>query len=581
MIGSKLGPYQIREEVGRGGMATVYRAYQPTVDRDVAIKVITAAITARADAVQRFQREARLIARLEHPHILPVYDFDGGHAPPYIVMRYLDGGTLKAILKQGLLPPAEIAFLLGQIGAALDYAHRQGIIHRDVKPSNIMIDREGNAFVTDFGLARMVDVGGAGKQITKTGMVMGTPDYMSPEQALGESEIDHRADIYALGVIFYQMLTGELPFRAETAMAVLVQHMQAPVPAATAHNPDLPPVVDGVIATALAKSPAERHTSIVDFVAAATAALGQSPGGSPGQLRQAAADSIVLRRLAPDAAPKRDTQTPSEQNKTVTALSAGAADLSEIIEEERGPEAARAAVASLWQAAAKIVEERGGAVVSRGDDALLAVWGAETAREDDPEQAVRAALDIQAAVPSEAIPLQIGIHTGLALISPAGDSGSYSATGTTISLTHRLMQTAYESILITHNVYSQVRGIFDVQADAPLKLRRGRGTIPTYRVLAAKPRAFRLATRGVEGVETQMVGRAAELTALQNAFLDAVEESETQLITLTGEAGIGKSRLLYEFNNWAELRPERFFWLNGRATPEMSPPPETGTRIVS
>ncbi|MDX1993060.1 MAG: serine/threonine-protein kinase [bacterium] len=149
------GAYEIIEEIGKGGMATVYRARQSSVERDVAIKVIKGSIKEDPDAIQRFQREARVIARLEHPHILPIYDFDGAHEPPYIVMRYLDGGTLKDVMKQGLLPPAEVAYLIQQVASALDYAHRQGIIHRDIKPSNILIDREGNAFVSDLGIARI------------------------------------------------------------------------------------------------------------------------------------------------------------------------------------------------------------------------------------------------------------------------------------------------------------------------------------------------------------------------------------------------------------------------------------------
>lgn len=155
LISEHLGPYRILAEAGKGGMATVYRARQTSVERDVAIKVILKGIAGDSDAVQRFQREARLIARLEHPHILPVYDFDGSHEPPYIVMRYLDGGTLKDVMTQGLLPHDEVAYLMWQVCSALDYAHRQGITHRDVKPSNILIDREGNAFVTDFGIARL------------------------------------------------------------------------------------------------------------------------------------------------------------------------------------------------------------------------------------------------------------------------------------------------------------------------------------------------------------------------------------------------------------------------------------------
>src|SRR5262249_9008288 len=153
---------------------------------------------------ERFRREARLIARLEHPHLLPVYDFDGDHEPPYIVMRYLEGGTLKQVMEQGELPHGEMLYMLGQVSAALDYAYRQGVVHRELKPSNVMIDREGNAFVTDFGIARVSSqdgnaASGAKQGLTDPGILVGTPSYMSPEQARGQSDVDASADIYSLG----------------------------------------------------------------------------------------------------------------------------------------------------------------------------------------------------------------------------------------------------------------------------------------------------------------------------------------------------------------------------------------------
>src|SRR5215471_6045471 len=177
MIGKKLRAYKITEEIGSGGMATVYRAYQPSMDRHVAIKVIRSSILHEPTLKERFRREARLIARLEHPHLLPVYDFDGDHEPPYIVMRYLEGGTLKQVMEHGHLPHDEMLYLLGQVAAALDYAHRQGVIHRDLKPSNVMIDREGNAFVTDFGIARSASTPGQ-ENLTDPGNLVGTPAYM-------------------------------------------------------------------------------------------------------------------------------------------------------------------------------------------------------------------------------------------------------------------------------------------------------------------------------------------------------------------------------------------------------------------
>ncbi len=576
-MNSTIGSYQILEEVGKGGMAVVYRAYQPSIDREVAIKVITQGMAHNPESIQRFQREARLIARLEHPHILPVYDFDGGHEPPYIVMRYLDSGTLDDILGQEPLPPADVLFLLRQIGSALDYAHRQGIIHRDIKPSNIMVDREGNAFVTDFGLGRMVG-GSEQQQLTASGAIMGTPNYMSPEQAQGLSNIDHRTDIYALGVILFQMLSRTLPFQAESPVGVIMKHLTEPTPSILTYRPDLPPQMDNVIKRALAKAPAERYPSVAALVEALTAVMGQN--SNPYHLRQAIADSTILRW---QGSRTDDSRPPSEQHKMVTILYAGAMDYVELVAEEKGPAAARQAIERLWDTTTTIIQDHAGQVVSRSEENLLALWGAETSRENDVEQAIRAALALQVALREQAgdllvgesddyVPLNIGLHTGLTLLAPSAD-GSISASGATISLTNRLMQQAEGIILISCETYRQARGIFDFSEDVPLKLRRSQATIPTYRVLAAKARVFHVETRGVEGIETRLVGREAELKTLQNAYLEALEEVETQVVTLISEVGLGKSRLLYEFSNWADLRPEIFWVLRGRATPEMTARP--------
>ncbi|MCC7448617.1 MAG: protein kinase [Anaerolineae bacterium] len=288
MIGSKLGPYELLEEIGRGGMATVFRAYQPNVDRFVAVKVIHRSISMESKALERFTREARLVAKLEHPHILPVYDYNGQNDPPYIVMRYLPTGTLKDILERGKLPFHEVVFLLGQIGSALDYAHRQGVIHRDIKPSNIMVDADGNAFLTDFGIARIME---GAEGLTGSGMAIGTPGYMAPEQGLGVP-IDPRADIYSLGVMAYEMLTGKVPFSAETPMAVILKHINDPVPSATTVNPDLPFAVDRVIEKAMAKRPEERYQNASELTRALSAAVGPAEETRPRYLQTVAEMTI-------------------------------------------------------------------------------------------------------------------------------------------------------------------------------------------------------------------------------------------------------------------------------------------------
>jgi serine/threonine-protein kinase len=314
MIGSKLGPYQLVEEVGRGGMATVYRAYQPNVDRYVAVKVIHRSIAVDTKSLDRFTREAKLVARLEHPHILPVYDYDGLNDPPYIVMRYLPTGTLKDILERTQLPFNEVVLLLSQIAAALDYAHRQGVIHRDIKPTNIMVDSEGNAFLTDFGIARMAE---SSSGLTGTGMAIGTPGYMAPEQGLGVP-IDGRADIYSLGVMAYEMLTGMLPYSAETPMAVILKHINDPVPDIVLANPTLPVALRAVIQRAMAKNPEDRFATASDFARALSVAIGPSEDMTPHRLRAAASQTIS------DLAQARE-----ERRKQIEEMTAGRAAIAD------------------------------------------------------------------------------------------------------------------------------------------------------------------------------------------------------------------------------------------------------------
>ncbi|MBI5958851.1 MAG: serine/threonine protein kinase [Chloroflexi bacterium] len=319
MIGSKLGPYEILEEIGRGGMATVYRAYQANMDRHVAIKIIHRAIAGESTALDRFQREARLVARLEHPHILPVYDYEGAHDPPYIVMRYMPTGTLKNILDQARLQLSETAYLVRQISSALDYAHRQGVVHRDIKPSNIMVDAEGNAFLTDFGIARIVE---GSQTLTATGLAVGTPGYMAPEQGMG-LPIDGRADIYALAVMIFELLTGKTPFQAETPMAVILKHINDPVPSATALNDTLSPEVDRVLTRGMAKNPDERYQTATELANDLLSTAGVSATATPRNLQAIAAKTIADLEVVRSEAARR-AATVSKEPVPPTSLDADA-----------------------------------------------------------------------------------------------------------------------------------------------------------------------------------------------------------------------------------------------------------------
>lgn len=264
LAGHNLGPYRIIEQLGMGGMATVYKAYQPSMDRYVAIKVLPRHFAQDPTFTGRFEQEAKTIAKLEHARILPVYDYGEEDGITYIVMRLLDAGTLSELIAQGPVPLEETARIIGQIAEGLDYAHSKGVLHRDVKPSNIMLDSSGNVYITDFGITKLVE---GTAQFTATGGLVGTPAYVSPEQGMGQP-VDHRSDIYSLGVVLYEMVTGRTPFQAETPMAVVIKHINDPLPLPRSINPELPEAVERVILKTLAKRPDERYQSCGEMAAA-------------------------------------------------------------------------------------------------------------------------------------------------------------------------------------------------------------------------------------------------------------------------------------------------------------------------
>lgn len=268
-IGTIVGGYQIVEELGQGGMATVYRAHQLSMNRDVALKVLPRQLMNQSNSLDRFQQEVKIVARLEHRAIVPVHDYGEHDGLPYIVMRCMDGGSVDLLLANGPIAPERTLAILRQIAPALDYAHQQGVLHRDLKPSNILLDANGDAYLTDFGIARIV--GENPKPLTTTGVV-GTPSYMSPEQAQGHP-LDGRSDVYALGVVLFEMLTGVRPFEGETPYSVAVKHVTEPPPSACAINPRLPRTVEQVLNRALEKHRELRYRTAGELADALQAAL--------------------------------------------------------------------------------------------------------------------------------------------------------------------------------------------------------------------------------------------------------------------------------------------------------------------
>lgn len=265
IIGENIGPYRLIEKLGKGGMATVFKAYHPSLDRYVAIKALHPAFMEHPGFLDRFEREAKVVAKLEHPNIVPIYDFSEHEDRPYLVLKYVQGETLKARLEKSKLTYKETRYIFRVISSALAYAHQEGVLHRDVKPSNVLLDKTGGVYLADFGLARIAET----SQTTLSGqMMMGTPHYISPEQAKGLGNLDSGTDIYSLGVMMYELLVGEVPYQADTPFSVIHDHIYSPLPLPRDMNPDLNEEMERAILKALAKKREDRYATVSEMMAA-------------------------------------------------------------------------------------------------------------------------------------------------------------------------------------------------------------------------------------------------------------------------------------------------------------------------
>ena len=284
IIGENIGPYRLIEKLGKGGMATVFKAYHPSLDRYVAIKALHPAFMEHPGFIERFEREAKVVAKLEHPNIVPIYDFSEYEDRPYLVLKYVRGETLKARLDKAKLTYKESRHIFRVIASALSYAHQEGVLHRDVKPSNVLLDKAGGVYLADFGLARMTET----SQTTLSGqMMMGTPHYISPEQAKGLGNLDSGTDIYSLGIMMYELLVGDVPYQADTPFSVIHDHIYSPLPLPRDMNPDLNEDIQRAILKSLAKKREDRFANVSEMMAAFLKAF----------------DSLIKERPSEDEAP--------------------------------------------------------------------------------------------------------------------------------------------------------------------------------------------------------------------------------------------------------------------------------------
>ncbi len=606
MVGTHIGKYEIVAHAGSGGMADVYKARQPSLDRFVALKLLHSFLAQRDDHLKRFQREAQSIAQLHNPNIVQVFDFDQFDNRLYMVMEFIEGHSLKEMLSGQSVENTHLALeeclhIFREVCKALAYAHKRNIVHRDVKPGNVMIAQDGRVVLTDFGLVKIL----SNPNQTASGSLMGTPAYMSPEQCQGETG-DHRIDIYALGVMLYEMVVGQLPFVMDTPMGFMMQHIGEQPPYPTAINPAVPLWIEKIILQAMAKRPAERYQTIeamlhdlaegslqtIEHRSQKVVSRPGSEGSEAEKLQQAIAaleaqrsmlgDDVVEAGVAPLRRKLEELEGQLDnppQRKLVTIVLIhinNAIGIGQNLDAED--------VAAIMQNGLSqidtIVRQFGGVAMHYTGNGLTAVFGVPLSRENDAERAVHASLAILEAIQKYANQLeqqwglkdfsvQLTIHTGLATVSNSQDIAKMLA-GPTVNLALAINRiTPNGRILITHDTYRHIRGIFDTELFDTISLPSVAKPLKTYLVHRAKARTFRMLQRGIEGIETNMVGREAEFNALQDAFYLVVEEQEQQIVTVVGDAGVGKSRLLAEFSDWVDLQPEEIFFFKGRGNQEV------------
>ncbi|RME08620.1 MAG: serine/threonine protein kinase [Anaerolineae bacterium] len=339
VVGENVGPYRLLEQLGRGGMATVFKAYHPALDRYVAIKALHPAFLEDPNFHARFQREARVVAKLEHPNIVPIYDFSEHEGRPYLVMKFIEGETLKARLMRDALSVEEILEIVQAVGDALAYAHQQGILHRDIKPSNVLLSSDGRIYLADFGLARIAQ---AGESTISGDVMLGTPQYISPEQAMGLADLDEGTDIYSFGVMVYEMVVGQVPFSADTPFSIIHDHIYSPLPLPTRVNPNVPPAVERVLLKALAKEREARYERVSDFVTAFRQAVEESGAAMQALRRPVSEDAgtIPPLRLSESAETRAARGEPQRVEGEVPTKPATSSAPARLQDERREQEAA-------------------------------------------------------------------------------------------------------------------------------------------------------------------------------------------------------------------------------------------------
>ncbi len=573
LLGKVLGNATLERLLGQGGMGAVYLARQERPLRYVAVKVLLPSLVMdsqmKEQYLARFRREANIIARLEHVNIVPIYEYGEQDGMAYLVMPYLQGGSLYDVLvKRGHLPLDETLQYVQAAAAALDYAHTHGIIHRDLKPANFLLHSDGRLLLSDFGIARIHEneMKSAGEMLTVAGTMLGTPHYMAPEMLSGE-QVDHRADLYALGVIVYQLLSGQLPFQGETPFAIFASRMQERLPSLHQLNPAIPAAVDTVVQQALAKKREDRFQSAQAMVRALSAAVPFPTNAAGIDLNNA--PTLPPSNLGPSVSPvqpgspfirpgspvRQQSETKlSEERKLVSILFAEVTEAS-TLEETLDPEDVRVLMERYYALVQRVISDYGGIFEKFAGDSILAVFGLPHAYGDDAERAAAAALALCEAMENDqtlsgCLQLQIGINTGEVVATSNPSSEIFDVKGETVTIATRLQQAANASEILAGERTAQAARTAFVFAEERQVTVKGR----------KKPlRAFPLtAVRQLRQTDRPpLVGRRQDLLQLELLQSRTLEEQRPQLVSIIAPVGTGKSRLLEEF--LSRLDPEDSF----------------------
>ena len=532
--GTEFAGYRIEAVLGRGGMSVVYLAEHLRLGRKVALKLLAPQLAGDERFRERFVRESRIAAGMEHANIVPIYEAGEAGGVLFIAMRYVPGSDLGELIgREGALEPERTIQILREVANALDAAHNRGLVHRDVKPGNVLVVQGGGSdghdlvFLSDFGLTKRLE--GSAGHLTQTGQFLGTIDYVAPEQIEGRS-VDARADVYSLACLLFECLTGSVPFGGDTEVARMYAHLQATPPSATALRAELPLAIDTVLARGLAKDRTDRFASCSELIQAAAVAL----AAEPREIFHTAADRSTRR--------------------TVTVLFADVTESTEL-GEHLDPERVRAMMSGFLDAVRDVVGRHEGTIERVIGSEVFAVFGIPVAHEDDPLRAVRAgyevhaamrALDERSAQEHGPVRLRVGIETGEVLASGVG-SRMPSVTGDAVTLASGLQKAAGpEETLIGPATFNLVRDAVVAEDRPPIRPKGSPEPIEPHLV-----RLVRADTLGrARHVDTPMVDREREQRLLREVFERTLADRACQLFTILGAPGGGKSRLVEEFIQW-------------------------------